>query len=225
MGQIPDYSDSRLTSSCLYCGGRIETREHTPSKVLLDKPYPADLAVVGACQPCNEGFSQDEEYVACLIECALSGTTNPSLVTRPNIAAKLHQQPKLRDRIERSRSDVGGLISFTPEHERVENVAKKLAQSHILYELSEVMRDEPSRLVCKPLGSLGAAEKVAFETIDQPPIWPEVGSRMATRMVRGEAGWQVLQPGRYRYATIFGGPTVARLVLSEYLACEVIWTD
>jgi len=33
------FMDERLTGMCVYCGAHPETRDHVPSKVLLDKPY------------------------------------------------------------------------------------------------------------------------------------------------------------------------------------------
>ena len=68
------FVDERLTGKCIYCGRNPETRDHVPSRVLLDKPFPDNLPVVDACRTCNEDFSQDEEYLACLIECAICGT-------------------------------------------------------------------------------------------------------------------------------------------------------
>ena len=43
------FMDERLTGKCVYCGAQPETRDHVPSKVLLDEPYAAQLPVVGAC--------------------------------------------------------------------------------------------------------------------------------------------------------------------------------
>lgn len=225
MAQAPDYSDSRLTSSCLYCGGVVSSREHTPSKVLLDAPYPSDLSVVGACQPCNEGFSKDEEYLACLIECAIQGSTDPERLKRPSVARKLKNQPGLRNRLEQARSSTGGATTFTAETDRVKNVVCKLAQGHVLYELSEVLRDKPVEAWATPIATLGQEARSAFEQIEQPSFWPEVGCRMSSRLIGGEPGWQIVQQDRYRYAVMFGGPTVARMVLSEYLACQVVWDD
>ena len=225
MGRPNDYSDIRLTSSCLYCGGKITSREHVPSRVFLDDPLPADLPVVGACQQCNESYSKDEEYVACLLECVLAESTEPEACKRPNIAKKLAKQPALRARIEASKRELEGRVEFVPEYSRVLNVATKLAQGHILYELSEVFRDEPSSAIAYPIRLFSREQRQKFEAIDLPPIWPEIGCRMMTRLVAGNPHWQVVQPGRYRYATIFGGPTTARMVFSEYLACEITWDD
>ncbi|MBV7337585.1 hypothetical protein KFU94_57025 [Chloroflexi bacterium TSY] len=70
MKQYRNYGDVRQYSWCAYCGGDTKTREHVPSKVLLDKPYPKNLPIVSACESCNAGFSMDEEYIACWIEVA-----------------------------------------------------------------------------------------------------------------------------------------------------------
>jgi hypothetical protein len=60
--------------------------------------------------------------------------------------------------------------------------------------------------------------------------YPEIGSRafLSVFAVGGQAfdsegGWTVLQKGRYRFALPDGEPTAVRIVMSEYLACEVVW--
>lgn len=58
-------------------------------------------------------------------------------------------------------------------------------------------------------------------------VWPEVGSRALQRVVEGTdldgLGWITVQPGRYRYSVTANGGVTVRMVLSEYLAGEVIW--
>lgn len=61
-----------------------------------------------------------------------------------------------------------------------------------------------------------------------PTFFPEVGSRAMQRMFdHGEPGprWIVAQEGRYRFMASPGMPIIVRFVLSEYLACEVVWAD
>lgn len=72
------FVDERLKGSCVYCGGPPETVDHVPSRVFLDDPLPENLPVVEACRECNGGFSLDEEYLACLLECVMTGTTDES---------------------------------------------------------------------------------------------------------------------------------------------------
>ena len=52
------FFDDRFKDACAYCGNNADTRDHVPSKVLLDEPLPPDLPVVAACaglyfQRCN----------------------------------------------------------------------------------------------------------------------------------------------------------------------------
>jgi hypothetical protein len=37
--------------------------------------------------------------------------------------------------------------------------------------------------------------------------------------------WIEVQPERYRYAAVHDGGIIVRLVIDEYLAAEVRWTD
>jgi hypothetical protein len=65
--QITPFSDLRLDAQCAYCGSFPESRDHVPSKILLDEPFPYNLPVVPSCNNCNNGFSKDETYFACAI--------------------------------------------------------------------------------------------------------------------------------------------------------------
>jgi hypothetical protein len=49
MRQLESYADERLTAACIYCGRATQTRDHVPSRVLLNEPYPNNLPVVPAC--------------------------------------------------------------------------------------------------------------------------------------------------------------------------------
>lgn len=109
MDQIRDLADDRLSRGCAYCGSAPNTRDHVPSKVFLDEPFPTELPVVGACKKCNNGFSQDEEYVACIVECALLGTADPGLHRREKISKILQRSPALQAKLAAARNDVDGL--------------------------------------------------------------------------------------------------------------------
>ena len=109
MLSTPFHGDERQLAFCALCGGGTGTRDHCPSRVLLDEPYPDNLPVVPACSPCNSRFSADEQYLACLISCVLAGSTDPALITPPKIRRILsghrHYEhvsnraaPNLRDR-------------------------------------------------------------------------------------------------------------------------------
>ena len=79
------FVNERLRGRCVFCGGIPDTRDHCPSKVLLDEPFPANLAMISACGECNQSFSKDEQYLACLPECVIRGSTDPELLRRTNV--------------------------------------------------------------------------------------------------------------------------------------------
>lgn len=222
--QIPDYSDRRLRAHCVHCGRGTGTRDHVPSRVLLDEPYPENLPVVPCCAGCNGGLSADEEYLACLVDCVLAGTAVPGERHRPRIRAILQRAPALAARLERARSSADGRTLFAPEEPRVRRVILKLARGHAAHELAELQPGEPSHLWFGPLPFLSAEQRKGFERIDRAALWPEVGSRALVRLVEGSDDWLVVQPGRYRFAAHLApaGPAV-KLVVSEYLAAECRW--
>lgn len=47
MEKLPDLADERLGGACVYCNGDIETRDHVPTRCLLNLPHPPLLAPVG----------------------------------------------------------------------------------------------------------------------------------------------------------------------------------
>lgn len=224
MRHIPDFSDSRLRAHCVHCGRGTGTRDHVPSRVLLDEPYPENLPVAPSCADCNGGLSADEEYFACLVDCVLAGTAIPGERHRPKIRAILERAPTLAARLERARSEADGRTVFAPEEPRVRRVILKLARGHVAHELAEPQPGEPSRLWFGPLPSLSADQREKFERIDRAALWPEVGSRALVRLVGEADDWLAVQPGRYRFAACLAerGPTV-KLVVSEYLAAECRW--
>ena len=222
------FFDQRNAGFCVHCGGDDSTRDHIPSKVLLDEPFPDNLPLVPACKACNSGFSDDEPYLACLIECAISGSTDPERVSREKVKRILAKRPHIRAQIDSGRKEDGsGRIWWEPDAVRVRNIMLKLARGHVAYETSEPKLDEPSHLWFGPLCTLSPSQRDAFETAPDTGLWPEIGSRAFVRTIMGapegllQDGWLVVQPGKYRYlVTEF---MMVRIVLSEYLACEAVW--
>lgn len=225
--------DERLAAACCaHCGGQPDTVDHVPSRVLLDDPLPDDLPIVPACRGCNRGFSVDEEYLACLIECVVVGTADPEQRHRPKIQQALRHNPKLAKMIARSASsDPNGHVVWTPDLPRVQNVVLKLARGHVLYELSYAQIETPSSISCCPLVTMASEALDGFELADagQHRWWPEIGSRAFLRAAGArpyseQSGpWVSVQSGRYRYSVDDNGGPHVRMVLSEYLACCVKW--
>jgi len=224
--------DQRLTGICAYCGAQPDTSDHVPSKVLLDEPYPPELPVVDACENCNTGFSLDEQYLSCFLECVICGTVASSGLQRPNVKRILSENPALQRRIEASqRKDRTGNLLWQPESERIRKMLAKLARGHMGYELYPKL-EEPDEVASVPFSALSRQERTAFEDASSGELapWPEIGTRAFLRafgkrpdQFEQKGDWIVVQPGRYRYAVVETGGVVVRMVLSEYLACLVVW--
>lgn len=241
MDQLNNYADNRLLNGCIYCAGPAETRDHVPSKCLIERPYPSNLYVVGCCESCNQGFSKDEEYFVCLIESVLCGSTDPAKIGRPSVARIMKNSPALRKRIEDSRKEVDGQIVFEPEIKRVKNVMLKLARGHAGFELNQPCRTKPDHFWCGSLFSLPKEDQETFNSVHFQQVFGEVGSRNMQRLlvtqmtIQSEDGeqqnismlindWIDVQNDQYRYIAIDDmGMLVIRIVIAEYFACEVAW--
>lgn len=242
MDHLNDLADDRLLNGCVYCfGGSEETRDHVPSRILLDSPFPTNLPVVPACHKCNAGFSLDEEYVSALLACVLAGSTDPSKIQHERVARSLKRNLALRARLESSKREVNGRIIFAVEEHRVRNVICKLAKGHAAYELSTPCREAPDLITYRPIPEMTNDEWDNFDAAHVGGAINEIGSRNSQRLLtiqfllqsqKGEPlpmnllvnDWVEVQNGRYRYQAIDELEVVRiKIVLAEYLACEVIW--
>lgn len=233
------FSDERLDYSCSYCGENTPvTRDHVPSRILLDDPFPENLPLVGCCQKCNNGFSKDEEYFASVIECIIHSTPNPELLTREKIKKVLRYNSKLRQRIESSFikedpmlfNDFEQRLYFRVEFERFENVLIKLAKGHVKFEHSTPMFESPNVIWFKYIGELSENERTEFFNIEYSGKITEIGSRafhkiyVDNMMQTFHNKWEVIQEGRYVYCVSNNlGQTTVRIILSNYLACYISW--
>jgi hypothetical protein len=245
MEQLTNFADDRLVTNCIYCGAIDDSRDHVPSRVFLDAPFPSNLPVVQACRACNNGLSQDEEYVACLLECVVAGSTNPADMRRPVAAAILRRSPALRARIEAAKTTTNEQVQFSVEEDRVKRVLLKLARGHAAFELARVCRDEPRWLWWQPLELLSDEARAPFEEAHVIGMFGEVGSRSLQRamvvqpVIEASDGtktllgagllindWIEIQENRYRYLAVDDAEgVVIRIVIGGYLACEASWDE
>lgn len=241
--QLKPYADKRLINGCVYCGGAEETRDHVPSRAFLDEPFPENLPVVGACRACNVGFSLDEEYLACLVESVVAGSTDPDRIRRAKVASILGRSPGLRARLDAAKTVENGEARFAIEPDRVRNVLLKLARGHAAFELSQPCHDDPASVLWCPLSLMADSDRDSFEASHVPQLYGEVGSRGLQRSfvvdVAFEAtdgkktavgfvvnDWIEVQEGRYRYHAIDDlGEIRIKVVIGEYLAGEVVWRE
>ena len=244
MEQLTDLSDSRNKGSCIHCGTGLwseeSSRDHVPTKGLLNPPYPENLPVVEVCQQCNSSFSSDEEYLIAFLGSALSGSTRPDPDRFPKAAGILTRSPLLANRINRSRTVQTKLwgdteIRWKPERDRIERVMVKNARGHVFYEIGQPMLEQPSQVSVYPIQAMTAQQIDQFEHIPPLTVAPEVGSRMMQRILVavplsgyyfGDAldGWLHVQDDVYRYTVVQkSGQVLVRTVIYEYLASEVTW--
>lgn len=233
--QVDDYSDERNKAWCIHCGNGLsespQTRDHTPTKALLDRPLPNDLTKTPVCLPCNNGFSLDEEYFATLISAILSGTTDPDKQVIEHAGRTLAHSEALRTLIRSQMVEEVDLlgdrqIRWNPDMNRVRNVVVKNARAHLFFENGEPMLEEPEAIVIRPLAAMARVEVSDFFSGNLIQPWCEVGSRWNTRLVEGDHfdsdGFLVVQPGVYRFRIEDGGLGV-RSVIREYLTASVSW--
>ena len=236
MKQVYHFSDQLSDHDCIPCSvddHNVQySRDHVPSKVLLDSPYPENLMQVGMCQQCNSGFSKDEEYFAAFLASVICDSTEPDPEWFPTASGILAHKPQLRSRIDRARQVQGTLwdgaeVRWVPELARIEQVIVKNACGHILFDTGEVPDGPPSYVNIAPLQSMSADDLRQFERLSGVVGWPEVGSKLMLRLIEtgevGTGGWIHVQKGVYRYA--IDECHRVRIVLREYLAAEVGWDE
>lgn len=229
---ISDYSDERLKDYCIYCNALLTeqeaSREHIPSKVFLDKPYPENLFVAWVCKACNNSFSSDEEYAAAILGVMMSGSPDPENQIWDGTKRILSYQTKLREQIRKGcKLDAEGrFFDIKFNENRIENVLAKNAKALALYMISEPLYDEPSHISWQFLTELSEEEKQQFEHIPAPIFFQEVGSRMM--MLQNTEGelighWTEIQKDPFRFALMWDGPIIVRMVFEEFPFVEVVW--
>ncbi|KEY99813.1 hypothetical protein AI27_00930 [Sphingomonas sp. BHC-A] len=228
MKRVECYGDSRILNGCFHCGAGADTVDHAPPKILLDKPYPDEMIVVPSCYACNNSASLDESWLACVVECVVTGEVEPERVSRPAIAKILAHSPALAASMLAIRTIDETGTTFSPDMDRVRRIVTKVARAHAAYELHEHFEHEPASVEVFPLIHLSEEALQEFESMGGGfAMWPEVGSRAMQRLLEGypgdRPGWVVVQKGRYRYMAGVEDGRVVRMVLSEYLGCKVVW--
>lgn len=236
MKAMLDFADERHKSWCVHCGAILDQLEsnldHVPSKSMLDRPFPENLPTVRICRPCNTSFSNDEEYTAALLGSVLAGTTDPEKQVVEQAKKTLKSNLRLQREIGNQRhvttdDDGNDQVAFAPDCRRIWNVIVKNARGHVLFEHGQWAEGEPAHVAIQPIATLSPEMRKSFETIDYGPGWPEVGSRLMTRLITGSDmradGWVIVQPNIYRVAVMDNGQFAVRTVIREYLATEVIW--
>lgn len=230
MKNVSNYGDSRSTGFCVHCGSsEPDTRDHAPSKVFLDSPLPANLPLSPSCKQCNNGFSSDELYLACLLECITTGDVNINHFEREKIKTAVSKDRKILEELKRARTVVNNQILWKYEEQRIEKVIVKLARCHAAFELNEPQIDCPSHISISPI--ILMTDDAYRDFIASSGVfagWPEVGSRAMTRLVASDTdidqrGWITVQKDRYMYKVGWENGVNVKIIIRDYLAVEVVW--
>lgn len=237
MDEIFEFIDERQKEWCVHCGTPLAetkpTRDHVPTKTLLLPPFPGNLPIVMVCEGCNKGFGKDEQYLVAFLSSVLAGSTEPALQPNPNAARILTHNHMLRAAIEKTKrqeadSEGKTQLYWAPDTSRIASVVVKNARGHAFFEYGEPMLEKPSSVSVLPLPLMSHAQCAAFDDIPSAGVFPEIGSRMMTRVMTGQdmdGSWVVVQEGVYRFAVTQFDGLLVRSVMSEYLATEVHWSN
>lgn len=236
MRQVNDFTDERYKGFCLHCSTSLDatdrTKDHVPSKVLLDRPLPTNVHTVEVCAACNNAFSIDEEYFAAFLGATMSGGVVPVPGMFESARRALVGNAKLTVEIGKSATtfdDDEGIrrLIWRPNHKRIEKIVVKNARGHAFYELGQPCYGEPDQVLLQPLVTAKEEWLAEFLHVDQGAAWPEVGSRLLQRLYSGEDvanGWIIVQPGVYVFAVLEDDGIVVRSIIREYLLTEVRWS-
>jgi hypothetical protein len=227
MKQITPAYDERNDAFCSYCGDSPNTRDHVPSKILLDEPFPENLPVVPCCYECNNKISLDEEFIACIIECMVQGSCEIDKLKNKKIKEILKRKTKLYLKIKELFIHNDNKQIILKEHERFKNVIIKLAKGHWKYETGDPLDNDPDIINVFFLKDLSESMLCDFLSSYNQRLFPEVGSRKLIRTIeQNQIEWVIVQDNIYKYLTFDDGLSLnIKIIIREFIAFEIKWNS
>jgi hypothetical protein len=225
MKQIETFCDERNNDFCSYCGGFPDTRDHVPSKILLDSPYPENLPVVPCCYKCNNDLSIDEEYIACIINFMEEKSTNINGKNNEKIKSILERKEKLYSQLSYLMNNFTNQQIIEKDRKRFNNVIIKLAKGHYKYEYGELIIEMPDAIEIKFIEYMTRDEKHNFFNSYYQKLFPEIGSRQFIDIIENKCfGWVKVQENVYEYLIFNNGINqFVRILIRNFIAIEVKW--
>ena len=223
--------DKSAGNGCIYCGNSADTREHVPSKVFLGGALPENLPTIPACFKCNNSFSSDEKYVACILDvlkCKIYSNSN----LQDSTVERLEKDVQLKNLIDESVRIIDEKVYFSIDENRLLRILVKLARGHAGFENDYVNFDDDAEIEVRYdyLFNLSENFMQEFNSISESQLWPEVGSRgllIVENLETGDAAgymfWSEVQEGRYRYRVDYNehGGICVKIVIYEFLYCRI----
>lgn len=230
LGYYTSWKKSK-SNGCIYCGESATTREHTPSKTFLIEPYPENLPTIPACFACNNGYSEDEKYVACFLD-LLKSQVCLDYTQQEQTKLRLLKDEKLQRTLQEQIWIENGKIYFKPDEKRILHILFKLARGHAGFELDYVNFDNIETEVWYDfVFNMSQNDIEEFNNIPVYSLYPEVGSRgmyVIQNLSAGDAQtfarWIDVQNGQYRYQVSYdnNGSIVVKIVIFDFLYCRVV---
>ena len=101
-------------NGCIYCGSPATTREHIPSKAFLVDPYPENLPTIPACFECNNGYSEDEKYLACFLD-VLKSQVYDDCPQHKQTIVRNEKDKKLQETLRKQIQKNDGKVYYDPD--------------------------------------------------------------------------------------------------------------
>lgn len=217
-------------NGCIYCGKPATTREHVPSKAFLVEPYPENLSTIPACFECNNGYSEDEKYVACFLD-VLKSHIYLDYKLQKETDSRLSKDEKLKSILNEQIRTEDGKVFIRPDNQRIQRILLKLAKGHAGFELDYVNFDNTETQIWYAfIFNMSENDLYEFNSIPTYQVYPEVGSRgmyiiqnIVTDDAQTFANWMDVQDGQYRYQVSYNDndSISVKIVILELLYCEV----
>ena len=225
--------DKKGQFKCIYCGNKADSREHIPSKIFLNEPFPTNLAILPSCKKCNYSFSEYEQYLACLIDYVQYKINNLKIVKRSKIQKTFNSRPNIESEFENStkytQNNEVDYIEYN--HDKIKSILLKLSIGHAIYTLSAIHLSEPNIINYKFFPELTQEELNSFNSEPISDIAPEIGSRGAVYISISNnntpiSTWNIIQDGQYRFLAFQNNSSITiRIVIGEYFYSELIWKN
>jgi hypothetical protein len=220
-------------NGCIYCGQPATTREHVPSKVFLTEPFPENLPTVPACFECNNGYSDDEKYIACFLD-VLKSSIYTNYTSKNDTTLRLEKDNRLKNLLADQIKTSDGKVYFDFDEDRLVRILKKLARGHAGFEFDLVDFDVDNiKLWYDFTFNISEDAMKEFNGIPETDKAPEIGSRgsitpfivqnIETEEVLPFIFWNDVQDEQYRYQVLFSEDKdiSVKIVIYEMLYCKI----
>lgn len=193
--------------------------------MFIDNPIPEEWNIAPSCKECNNSFSQDEQFVACVIEYLRSFVYYNGIIQRKMIQKTFEKRPQILQKIQSlCKIDKFNLTISSEVFDDIEKVALKVAKGHLIYECNQFLSDDVEiSIMFKSQMDDEVIRK--FNSALQCSVLPEIGSRGSNQICFVNnmliTTWKVIDEKNYRY--LISNDGIVRIVIREFLYIEICY--